>query len=63
MNMLDKNFETEEDGMKQLEKAVSLRNQMSGALYWNILNDDCYEIAQKLVSIGTERSKVFALLE
>lgn len=33
MNMLEKDFETEEDGIKQLEKAVSLRNQMGGALY------------------------------
>lgn len=62
MNMLDKNFETVEDGLKKLEGAVSLRNKMGGALYWNILNDDCLEIARKLTGMGAEYSAVHALL-
>lgn len=62
MNMLEKDFETVEEGMKKLKDGISIRDKMGGALYYNILNDDCYEIAQKLVSIGVKQSEVFALL-
>lgn len=62
MNMLKNDFETVEEGMEKLKEAISIRNKMGGALYYNILNDDCYEIAQKLVFIGAKRSEVFALL-
>lgn len=62
MNMLNKDFETVEDGMEKLKEGISIRNKMGGALYYNILNDDCYEIASKLVSIGADRSEVFSLL-
>ena len=62
MNMLKNDFETVEEGMKKLKDAISIRDKMGGALYYNILNDDCYEIAQKLVSIGAKRSEDFALL-
>lgn len=60
--MLEKDFETVEEGMKKLKNGISIRDKMGGALYYNILNDDCYEIAQKLVSMGAKRSEVFALL-
>ena len=36
---------------------------MGGALYWNILNDDCIEIAKKLVSIGANPKEVWGLVE
>jgi hypothetical protein len=50
MNYLERfgDFKTIEQGEKNLKEAYSLRDQMGGALYWNILNDDCREISQKL---------------
>ncbi len=62
MNMLDKNFETIDEAMGKLKDAVSLRNKMGGALYWNILNDDCVEIASKIIEIGGNQSEVRELL-
>lgn len=62
MNMLDKDFQDVESGMEKLREAVSLRNQMGGDLYWNILNDDCNEIADKLVGIGANPKEVWSIL-
>lgn len=60
--MLDKNFETKEEGLEKLKNAVNVRNQMGGALYWNICNDDCIDIANKLIELGVERSKIATIL-
>lgn len=62
MNMLKKDFTTVEEGLKTLEQGVSLRNRMCGALYYNILNDDCIEIALKLATMGADRERVSLLL-
>jgi len=50
MNFLQKHleFDTVEEGEKKLADAIHLRDQMGGALYWNIMNDDCREISAKL---------------
>jgi len=50
MNYLHKylEFDTVEDGLKKLEEARSIRNQMGGALYYGILSEDCAEIERKV---------------
>ncbi len=45
-------FTTLDEGLEKLKQAVKLRNSMGGALYWNILNDDCITIAFRLRSMG-----------
>lgn len=60
--MIDTTFETKEQGIEKLKNAVSLRNQMGGALYWNIINDDCVKIARQLLGIGVEKSEIKAIL-
>ena len=35
----------QEGAINFLKQAVKLRNSMGGALYWNIVNDDCIAIA------------------
>lgn len=62
MNMLNANFENIETGMQKLKDAVSLRNKMGGALYYNILNDDCNEIASKLRNMGADADEIIAIL-
>jgi len=62
MNNLDKfaEFTTVEEGENKLKEAYILRDKMGGALYWNIVNDDCKEIAQKLEELKrNEKNKTF----
>ncbi len=40
---------TEENCLDALRNEVALRNKMGGALYWNIVNDDCQQIADKCI--------------
>ena len=56
--MLDTNFNTIEEGLEKLKQSVNIRNKMGGALYWNILNDDCLEIADKLRNMGVEANVI-----
>lgn len=58
MNMLDDTFETVEEGIQKLKKSVAIRNQMGGALYWNILNVDCEKIARKLWMMGADYEEI-----
>ena len=60
--MIDKDFETKEQGLEKLKNGVSIRNQMGGALYWNIVNDDCIEMADKLLSMGVDRMELYGIL-
>lgn len=62
MNMLNANFDNIETGLQKLKDAVSLRNKMGGALYYNILNDDCNEIASKLRNMGADADEITAIL-
>lgn len=60
--MLDKTFETKEQGLEKLKEAVILRNKMGGALYWSIIQDDCLDIANKLFDMGVPRSQIQEIL-
>ena len=60
--MFDTTFETKEQGLEKLKETVVTRNQMGGALYWNIVNDDCLEIADKLFSMGVSMSEIQEIL-
>lgn len=53
---------SKEEALEQLKKSVEIRNQMGGALYWNILNDECCEMANKCLALGIDRSKISFLL-
>ena len=54
-NLLD--FDTVEQGEKNLKEAVELQRSMIGWLYRSILADDCGEIAEKLDKLRREVSK------
>lgn len=62
MNFKQFEFTTVDEGLENLKKAVKLRNSMGGALYWNILNDDCIEITSQLMSMGVEQGVLSGIL-
>lgn len=53
--MLDTEFTTIEEGFEKLKSAVSTRNMMGGAMYYNICEEDCLKIADKLSSVGADK--------
>jgi hypothetical protein len=57
LNHMDK-----EEALSKLKESIALRNKMGGAMYWNILNDKCFKIAEKCIELGAEREKVISLL-
>ena len=60
--MIDTTFETKEQGLEKLKEAVAMRNQMGGALYWNIVQDRCLEIADKLSDMGVTSTELREIL-
>lgn len=62
MNYLSNQFPTVEEGIKALKEAVAIRDRMGGAMFYNILNDDCCSIANKLVSMGANREEIGQIL-
>jgi hypothetical protein len=55
-------LETKEELLAELKERVSLRNKMGGALYWNVLNDECCQIANKCLALGADRTEVGQIL-
>lgn len=51
-----------EDGIESLKQLVNLRDQMGGAMYWNILNADCCELANILQKRGADREVISEIL-
>lgn len=62
MNFSIFNFTSKNEGLTKLKEAVNLRNQMGGALHWNMVNDDCIEIANRLKDMGVLRSEIENIL-
>lgn len=62
MNFKDYEFSTKEEGLEKLKDAVRLRNQMGGAMYWNMLNDDCLMMSEKLMGMGVPRADLVDIL-
>ena len=56
--MLDIDFKTPKEGIEKLKKAVATRNQMGGAMYWNICEDDCLRLADKLTAAGVDKDLI-----
>jgi len=59
--LLDINFETLEEGIEKLKKAVETRNQMGGATYWNICEEDCLRLADKLSATGVNKDLIASI--
>ncbi len=59
--MSEKNLDFEKD-YEELRKKVNLRDQMCGNLYWNIMNDECCELANEISAKGGDKSKISEIL-
>lgn len=53
---------TKESALKDLKEKVSLRDQMCGALYYNILNDECCQLADRCIQLGCNGDEVESIL-
>lgn len=62
LNFSQNEFTTVDEGLEKLKDAVKLRNQMGGALYWNILNDDCLAMAAKLMEMGVKQDELVKII-
>ena len=51
-------LETKEELLSELKERIRVRNQMNGALYWNIVNDECMEMAKKCLGLGADRQEI-----
>jgi len=58
MSMIDKDFDTVEEGMDLLKKAVEVRNKMGGNMYWSMLNDEVCKIGSKTLKLGGDYEKI-----
>lgn len=59
--MLDIDYNTPEEGLEKLKKAVEIRNQMGGAMYWSICEDDCLRLADKLSAAGVDKDMIASI--
>lgn len=48
--------------INELKNHVRVRDQVGGALYWNVLNDECVRIANKCLSLGANREEISNIL-
>ena len=59
--VLDIEFTTPDEGIEKLKNAVSARNKMGGALYWNICEDSCLRLADKLSAAGADKDLIASI--
>lgn len=48
--------------LTELKRFVGIRNQMGGALYWNIIHDDCLALARRCMQLGADRKEIAEIL-
>lgn len=54
-----KDFEEE---YEKLRKKVELRDEMGGALYWNVLNEECCHLANEISAKGGDKKTISKIL-
>jgi len=56
------NYNSKEEALTALEKHVKVRNKMCGALWYNVINDECCKIANKCAELGADRNEITKIL-
>lgn len=59
--MSDADFKTTEEGIEKLKKAVALRDQMGGALYYGVCEEECLKLADKLSAAGADKNLIASI--
>lgn len=62
MTAIGDNCSSAESMLEMLKEKVNLRNQMGGALYYNILNDECCQLASKCLRMGCSSAAIDEIL-
>jgi len=60
--MAKKKYSLTDQALEELKSKVKLRDQMGGALYYNVLNDECCKLANKCVELGCDRNTIESIL-
>ena len=59
--MLSIDFQTKEEGIQRLKSVVRTRDQMCSAMYWQICEDDCLKLADKLSVAGVDKNLIASI--
>lgn len=59
--MLDIEFTDINQGMEKLRKNIAIRDEMGGAMYRQICEDDCLRLANKLSAAGADKKAIAAI--
>jgi len=51
-----------EQALEELRERVQLRDKMGGNLYWNVLNDECCQLANKCLRLGCDTETIDSIL-
>lgn len=62
ISQVDEHTATIDELITELRSMVSLRNKMCGAMWYNILNDDAYKIANKLYALEVDQKLIHEIL-
>ncbi len=54
--------DNQETFLNELKGKVEIRDKMGGALYYNILNDECCQLANKCLSLGCDKNQISEML-
>lgn len=58
---MDINYATNEEGIERLKSAVKTRDMMGGAMYWQVCEDDCLRLADKLSASGVDKNLIASI--
>ena len=48
-------FETVDQGIAALTNKKALRDKMGGAMWWNVLNDECLKLADDITALAKKQ--------
>jgi len=55
-------LESKEELLNELKEHVRVRDTMGGALYWNVVNDECRQIARRCAALGADGAEIEQIL-
>jgi hypothetical protein len=53
---------TKENALEKLKEVVRVRDRMGGSLYWNVLNEEACQVANKCFTFGYKKAEIEVIL-